>query len=152
MRPLFCTLLILSACDEQPCHTADGGELCVGDLVVDASADPPTFTIDGMGEVSPDQLEVNLWLEGFVCEGGVSHSVWEVEKLPEGAMPVTYGVLPDGAREEAPAKKLVQGELYTVTFLVKSGPRTATSNQDWDAVFVAGDPESAQTMAEACPD
>jgi hypothetical protein len=69
-------------------------------------------------------------------------------------MPITYGVVPEGAREEAPALKLEKGELYTATFWVKDGgplSRTASSHTRWDAVFVAGDPESASTMDEACP-
>lgn len=144
--PLCCLLSI--SCGT-PCSD-DGIDTCTGFAVVDLSTDPPTFTLDGATDTPPDGLVVGQWLEGSPCEGGMTETVWEVTRLPAG--PVSYGVLPEGARERTPPKALVEGATYSVQFWLNDGlfGRTTTSSEDWEGVFVWGDPESAIVARDLC--
>lgn len=143
-------LCLLSISCGTPCSDADGNDTCTGFAVVDLSTDPPTFTLDGAANTPPDSVAVGRWIDGSPCEGGSTETAWEVDRLPAG--PITYGVIPEGARELTPPEPLVEGLTYSVQFWVYDSlfRKTATSSEDWEGVFVWGDPESATVARELC--
>jgi hypothetical protein len=155
--PLFALLTGCQALTD-PCYQIfeDEPSRCVGEIVVDAAADPPTFDAIDLGPSGPSSLSV-LRNDGDPCEGGVV--IWELRRFSEADLPIRYGVVPDGARELvnefiSPDGSLIPldpGTSYTVTFGAKSRlDASATSAVGWSANFVAGDPDSAVSYQDLC--
>jgi hypothetical protein len=91
---------------------------------------------------SEDSLVPNSF---FLQDGCGPTVLWSVDGLEEGV--VTYGVVPEGALEDEPAKPLVEGELYELYF---GATRPKRWSSGWGASFVHGQPETFTTDIMDC--
>ena len=154
MRYLF--LLSTVGCLYEPnLPCAEDGE-CPGNVVVDQSGDLPTFSLDEIGEVTPEALHISLVKSCTEME-----EAWKIYHLQDPEVPIVYGELPDRAKEEFEPKPLKEGADYEVFFMAKGrptvvnvaqGPRAGPS--EWEARFTLGDPDSVRSSADdraLCP-
>lgn len=107
---LLASLAALAACDDDP--TGDDDALCRGNVSVSVSGGTtPTFTWSPACRVSSLQVQTEAGAE-----------VWFIESSGEGiASGVTYGTVPAGAVQDAPATALVNDTSYDVIVFRESG-------------------------------
>lgn len=109
------SLAMLASCDDDP--TGGAADTCRGNVTVSVSpGTTPTFTW------SPACRAASLLVE-TQAEG----DVWRIESSGSDgiASGVTYGTVPPGAVEDAPATPLVEGSRYDVILFRGSGAGVA---------------------------